>query len=126
MQFGSLPPGQAPIATRKVKWDRNYQQKHGITTARADTLPDGAAARLAKLTKRIYRALHLSGCARMDFRLRTDGSVFVLEANANPNLATEEDFAQSAHADGMPYAELLSRLLSLGLSYQADWRVSES
>jgi len=126
MRFGSLPPGQAPIATRKVKWDRKYQQKHGITTAKADHLPDGALPRLIRLTRRIYRALHLTGYARMDFRMRPDGTIFVLEANANPNLATDEDFAQSALSAGIGYATLQSRILSLGLSYQAAWRMNEA
>jgi D-alanine-D-alanine ligase len=126
MSFGSLPEGQAPIATRKVKWDRRYQVRHGITTDAAEKLPDGVVVQLGKLTKRIYRALHLTGYARMDFRLRADGAVFVLEANANPNLAEEEDLARSARAAGIDYDELLARILSLGLGYQAAWRASEN
>ena len=126
MHFGSLSARQAPIATRKVKWDRRYQEKHGITTAKAENLPEGALARLTRLTRRIYRALHLTGYARMDFRLREDGSVFVLEANANPNLAKAEDFAQSAQCAGVGYGKLLSRILLLGLSYQAAWRMNEA
>ena len=82
MDFGTLPDVMAGIATRKVKWDRRYQKKHGIRTGAAQKLPDGCAAYLDKLSKRIYRALSLSGYARMDFRMRPDGSVFVLEANA--------------------------------------------
>src|ERR1700677_5342763 len=39
MTFGSLPQGHPTIATRKVKWDRNYQAKYGITTAAAENLP---------------------------------------------------------------------------------------
>ena len=35
MTFGSLPENLPAIATRKVKWDRRYQQKYGITTAAA-------------------------------------------------------------------------------------------
>jgi D-alanine-D-alanine ligase len=126
MRFGSLPEGQAPIATRKVKWDRRYQLRHGITTEAAENLPDAVVLQLGRLTKRMYRALHLTGYARMDFRLRADGAVFVLEANANPNLAEEEDLARSARAAGIDYDELLARILSLGLGYQAAWRATEA
>ncbi len=79
MTFGSLPENLPAIATRKVKWDRGYQQRYGITTAAAEALPDGTMARLEQLSKRIFRALHLTGYARMDFRLRADGELFVLE-----------------------------------------------
>ena len=126
LNFGSLPEGQAPIATRKVKWDRRYQSRHGISSGAAEDLPAHATEQLNKLTKRIYRALHLTGYARMDFRLRGDGSIFVLEANANPNLAADEDLARSARAAGIDYDELLARILSLGLGYQAAWRATET
>jgi D-alanine-D-alanine ligase len=123
MVFGSLPESLAAIATRKVKWDKRYQAKYGITTRAAQELPAPVVARLDKLSRRIYRALGLSGYARMDFRVTAAGEVFVLEANANPNLEAAEDFAESARAAGMPYNELLERLMALGLSYRAEWRV---
>ena len=126
MSFGTLPEGQALIATRKVKWDRRYQKRHGIDTGPAAALPEPVIAQLGRLTKRIYRALHLTGYARMDFRLRADGAMFVLEANANPNLAEEEDLSRSARAAGIKYEELLGRILSLGLGYQAAWRSNGS
>jgi D-alanine-D-alanine ligase len=123
MEFGSMPANQSAIATRKVKWDRAYQQKYGIVTAVAKDLPAGVEAQLDRLSRRIFRSLNLSGYARMDFRVRADGSVFALEANANPNLAHEEDFAESAAAAGSSYDDVLQRILSLGLAYRVEWRV---
>jgi D-alanine-D-alanine ligase len=126
MDFGTLPDVMAGIATRKVKWDRRYQAKHGIRTGAAPNLPEGASAYLDKLSKRIYRALYLSGYARMDFRMRPDGSVFVLEANANPNISEKEDFADSARAVGVEYSGLLEQIIRLGCNYEAAWRLSEA
>jgi D-alanine-D-alanine ligase len=125
MDFGSLAETQTPIATRKVKWDRKYQAKHGITTRKAQGLSDEQHARLARLAKRTYRALYMSGFARMDFRLRNDGTVFLLEANANPNLSKGEDLADSAKAVGMSYTALITRVVQLGLAYMPEWRLFE-
>ena len=122
LSFGSMGEGQSAIATRKVKWDRNYQRKHGIDTGPARDLPDGLPLRVAQLARRIYRALCLSGYARIDMRLKPDGSVFVLEANANPNLAETEDLATSALSSGVGYDVLLERIMRSGLGYQAAWR----
>ena len=122
MVFGSMPDSLAAIATRKVKWDKRYQQKYGITTRAAEDLPAPVLARLDKLSRRIYRALGLSGYARMDFRVKEDGTVYVLEANANPNLEAAEDLAEAARAAGIPYEELLEKIIALGMSYRAEWR----
>jgi D-alanine-D-alanine ligase len=122
MVFGSMPDSLPAIATRKVKWDKRYQAKYGITTRAAEDLPPPVLAALDKLSRRIYRALGLSGYARMDFRVRPDGQVYVLEANANPNLEAAEDFAESARAAGVSYEDLLEKLMALGTSYRAEWR----
>ncbi len=122
MRFGSMPESLAAIATRKVKWDRAYQRRYAITTEAAAELPPGLEHKLDRLSRRIYRALHLSGYARIDFRVRADGSIFVLEANANPNLTREEDFAEAARAADIGYRELLERIISLGRGYRAAWR----
>jgi D-alanine-D-alanine ligase len=126
MDFGTLPDVMAGIATRKVKWDKRYQSKHGIRTGAAQNLPEGCGAYLDKLSKRIFRTLNLSGYARMDFRMRPDGSVFVLEANANPNISHQEDFADSAQAAGVVYPALLEQIIRLGCNYQAAWRIDEA
>jgi D-alanine-D-alanine ligase len=122
MDFGTLPDVMAGIATRKVKWDRKYQQKHGIRTGKAADLGAGAEEQLSRYSKRIYRALHMSGYARMDFRLRPDGRVYLLEANCNPNLSKNEDFAAAAANGGVGYEALLERLMRLGLGYEVEWR----
>jgi len=123
MNFGTLP--NAAIATRRVKWDPKYQKKHGITTGPANDLNQAQTDALGRMAKRAYRALHMNGFARMDFRLRPDGSMFLLEANANPNLTRDEDLAESARSVGLSYAALLTRIVNLGLSYMPEWRMFE-
>jgi D-alanine-D-alanine ligase len=125
LDFGTLPADQAGIATRNVKWDRAYQRRHGIRTGAARDLPPGAAARIVQLARRVYRSLHMSGYARMDMRMRADGSVFVLEANANPNLTYGEDFAESGELAGLDYGKLVNRIVQLGLNYRPEWRMFE-
>jgi D-alanine-D-alanine ligase len=120
--FGELKSGRAAIATRKAKWDRDYQARHGITSGKAEDLPPGLAERLDRFARRVYRALYLTGYARIDFRVRADGTPFVLEANANPNLEEEEDFAYAALHDGIDYPQLLQRIISLGRAFRAEWR----
>jgi D-alanine-D-alanine ligase len=125
VDFGTLGDVQARIATRKVKWDRKYQLKHGIATGKAKHLSAEQEQQLSRIAKRIYRALHMTGFARMDFRLREDGKIFLLEANANPDLSYGEDFAESAASIGTTYPALITRIVNLGLAYMPEWRMFE-
>jgi D-alanine-D-alanine ligase len=115
--FENLPDGAPRIATEKVKWDLTYQRRAGIKTRNAQDLPDGAAAYMARVAKRVYRTLGQSGYARLDFRLAPDGSIYLLESNPKPHLAYGEDFAESAHLAGIEYDRLIHRILNLGLRY---------
>lgn len=122
LRFTKAPRGMAQIATAKVKWDLKYQEKLGIETGVAEDLSASVTDMIARLCKRIYRALSLSGYARMDFRMAEDGRCYVLEANPNPNLSYGEDFAESAETIGISYEQLLQRITNLGMRYQAEWR----
>jgi len=122
MSFGNMPEAVPHIATARVKWDRAYQEKYQIDTHEATDLPAELVARIEHLGKRAYRALNMTGYGRIDLRLREDGRVFLLEANANPNLEYGEDFAESAERVGVDYGRLLTRIINLGLQHKAPWR----
>jgi D-alanine-D-alanine ligase len=120
--FTKAPEGKPLIATEKVKWDQKYQEKLGIESRAAADLPPDLRQRIVGIAKRAYRLLYLTGYARIDLRLTADNQVYVLEANPNPELAHGEDFAESARAVGIGYEALLNRIISLGLSYRAQWQ----
>ncbi len=124
MEFGKMPDDIAKIATRQVKWNREYQEKHGIETYAAKGLDDATQERISKLCKRVYRALNMSGYGRMDLRMTEKGGIYVIEANANPNIEYGEDFAESAHLAGVEYESLLQQILNLGLRYKAAWMLA--
>jgi D-alanine-D-alanine ligase len=117
LHFTKMPAEAWQIATDSVKWSRSYQERHGITTGPARDLADGLGEQIQRLCKRVYRTLGLSGYARMDLRMEADGRLYVLEANPNPQLAYGEDFAESAERAGLPYANLLQRIVNLGLRW---------
>jgi len=119
-----LPEGEPNIATADVKWDYKYQKKLGVKTRAAKGLGKESTSRIERLCKRVYRALHMNGYARIDLRVTADERVYVLEANPNPNLSYGEDFAESAHAAGIEYNELLQRILNLGLRYRPAWQAN--
>ena len=117
MSFAKMAENSWRIATERVKWSVKYQKKHGIDTAEAGLAPE-MTLKVQHLAKRVYRALDLTGYARIDLRMTNDGQLFVIEANPNPQLAQGEDFAESAKRAGVSYAKLIERILALGLQWQ--------
>jgi len=116
--FANQPEDVPLIATARAKWSPAYQKKWGVTSRAARELPAGTPEQIVRLAKRICQILFLSGYARIDFRLAADGKLYFLEANPNPQLAREEDFAESAEEAELGYEALVQRILNLGLSYR--------
>ena len=109
-----LPEDSVRIATRKAKWDLAYQKKYGIVDRPAE-LDDAIRRRIVRLTTRIVRALGLDGYARIDFRLTPEGHPYFLEANPNPDVAFDFEFANAAKAGGLDYEQMLQRIVNLGI-----------
>jgi D-alanine-D-alanine ligase len=118
--FKNMPEGAKRIATDRVKWSVKYQKKYGIDSGPAVDVPDARCSEIQHLCKRAYRALELSGYARIDLRLDEAGNAWVLEANPNPQIAKGEDFAASAEKQGISYEALLQRIINLGLRWQPE------
>jgi D-alanine-D-alanine ligase len=104
------------IASDRAKWDPEYQRQVGLKTGPA-RLSKKTKAKLAVASKEIYRLLGMSGYARLDYRVTEDEEAYLLEANPNPQIAKDEDFALSAKHIGTEYPELIEQLLRFGIKY---------
>lgn len=113
--FKEVPPDEPKIATFKAKWDDEYRERWGLKNQFAEDLDPAVAHDIQQTCKRIYRLLTLDGYARMDLRLTADNKVYFIEANPNPILAADEDFALSASKAGVPYPQLIERIMRQGL-----------
>ncbi len=113
--FREVPTDEPKIATFKAKWNEPYRKRWGIENEFAGELEPALIQRIESLCKRIYRLLVIDGYARIDLRLTAQNEIVFIEANPNPILAKEEDFAQSAMKAGLSYPELIERILALGL-----------
>jgi len=113
--FENLPPNVPTIATARVKHDLEYQARWGIFQRPPEDLSEALEEHLRRTCKRIYRALELDGYARLDFRLRADGTLYFLEANPNPEIARSEEFASAADYAGISYPTLLRKIVAIGI-----------
>ncbi len=114
--FTEVPEGRPRFSTFKAKWDDAYRKRWGIQNIFAELLPDAIAQQIARICKKVYQVLRIRGYGRIDLRVTSEGEIVILEANPNPNLDREDEFAQSAMKMGLTYESLVQRILRLALT----------
>jgi D-alanine-D-alanine ligase len=118
--FREVPADQPKIATYAAKWDERYRKRWGLDNQFAENLDPVVVKKIEETCKRIYRLLTIDNYARIDLRLNAANDVYFIEANPNPILAADEDFALSAGKAGLPYPGLIDRVLRLGMRTVRD------
>ncbi|MEA3328983.1 MAG: ATP-grasp domain-containing protein [Candidatus Omnitrophota bacterium] len=115
MNFGRIPEQESRLATYRAKWDKAYRKKWGIENVFAGRLAEGINERIEDICKRAFRALNMQSYARFDVRVTSNAGIYILEANANPCLARDDELGQSAQKAGISYDKLIQKILLLAL-----------
>ena len=118
--FREVPPDEPKIATYRAKWDEEYRKRWGLQNQFAAGLDPALVTRIELTCKRIYRLLTIDGYARIDLRVTAANEVYFIEANPNPMLAEDEDFAMSAAKAGLTYPQLIERIIRQGMKTVRD------
>ncbi|MEY2512345.1 MAG: D-alanine-D-alanine ligase [Verrucomicrobiota bacterium] len=113
--FREVPPNEPKIATYKAKWDEEYRKRWGLQNQFPEGLEPALVAQIEETCKRIYRLLTIEGYARIDLRLTAANEMYFIEANPNPILAADEDFALAAGKAGLTYPQLIDRIIRQGM-----------
>jgi len=82
-------------------------------------IPPEADERVRRLAVESFVATECEGMARIDLFVRPDGEVIVNEINTIPGFTATSVYAKLFDATGVPYAELLDRLVELALERHA-------
>ena len=114
LTFGNSDNGGPVLATYRLKWDKAYQEKWKIKFGFSDLEPS-MSQQVARVCRKAYNLLQIRDYGRLDLRLTNDNTVYILEANPNPNIGRDDELAQSATRAGIGYAALISRILRLAL-----------
>jgi D-alanine-D-alanine ligase len=78
-------------------------------------VPTEAIERVQELSVQAFRATECEGMARVDCFVREDGEVLINELNTIPGFTATSVYAKLFEASGIPYEELLERLVQLAL-----------
>jgi len=108
-------PGE--IRTFEHEW-YDFSSKYdedGMELVIPPDLPEETIARVQQLAVEAFVASECESMARVDFFVRSNGEVVVNELNTIPGFTGTSVYAKLFEASGIPYAELLDRLIALAL-----------
>ncbi len=102
----------------------DYEAKYepgGMELVIPARIPDAQLEEVRRLAVEVFKLVSCSGMARVDFFVE-DGAVFVNELNTIPGFTPTSVYAKLFEASGVPYVELLDRLLALALERHEEER----
>jgi D-alanine-D-alanine ligase len=95
-------------------------------------IPPETTEQVRALAVRAYQAIDCAGMARVDFLLDKDsGELFLSEINTIPGFTKISMYPKLWEASGLPFADLVDRLIELALERRAErdrteWRFQRS
>lgn len=96
-------------------YEAKYIDEDGAALTIPADLPDEVSDSMRALAVETYQVLACEGMARVDFFLQEDGKVLVNEINTIPGFTRISMYPKLWEATGIPYGELIDRLIQLAL-----------
>jgi len=108
-------------------YEAKYIDENGALLKIPADLPGQQTDEIRSLAVSAFKVLECSGMARVDFFLRPDGSVLINEINTLPGFTRISMYPKLWEASGVPYPELLDRLIALALEkHEKETRLRRS
>ena len=84
-------------------------------------LPAETAELIREIAVRAYKAIDCAGLARVDFMIDKDtNAIYLNEVNTIPGFTKISMYPKLWEATGLPYADLVDRLIELALERKAE------
>jgi D-alanine-D-alanine ligase len=100
-----------------------YIDEDGATFTLPAQIPPETADELRAMAIRAYKAIDCAGMARVDFFLeRSTGRLLLNEVNTIPGFTAISQYPKMWEASGLPFDQLVRRLIELAIERHADKR----
>jgi D-alanine-D-alanine ligase len=116
--IASLPGEIVPLGHEWYDYSSKYDEGGMDLIIPPRGLPDEIVERIQRTAVEAFRLTDCEGMARVDCFVLRDGEVVVNELNTIPGFTSTSVYAKLFAASGVPYSELLRRLIELALERQ--------
>jgi len=118
IDFGAMPRGKWRIVTYRSKWLTGSEEDLGAAPRCPADLSPKLAADVRRVALAAWKLVGGHGYGRVDMRIDGAGRPWILEVNANPDVAPDAGFARMASVAGIEYPALVRTLCELALERQ--------
>jgi D-alanine-D-alanine ligase len=114
-------PGEVIPLREFYDYEAKYLDPNGATAEIPAKLDPAKVREVQRLAIEAFKACDLSGLARVDFLVnRETGETFLNEVNTLPGFTEISQYPKLWEASGVPYAELLDRLIALAIERHTE------
>jgi D-alanine-D-alanine ligase len=113
IDFSSMPPGLPRICSYAAKWVENSREFSSTVPRCPTSLPSKVEEEVKRVSLEAYRIMDCRDYARVDIRLSAEGTPYVLEINANPDISPDAGMTRSAKTAGYTYPEFIARIVEI-------------
>lgn len=113
-------PGEVRSSHEFYSYEAKYIDEHGAALEIPAKLSPEQISQAQKLAIKVFQILECSGMARVDFFLKPDGEWIVNEINTLPGFTKISMYPKLWEATGIPYSELLDRLIQLAIEKKQE------
>jgi D-alanine-D-alanine ligase len=120
-------PGEVIATHEFYSYEAKYIDENGAALEIPAKVSKETARTIQDLAVKVFTTLGCEGLARVDFFLRPDGEVLVNEINTMPGFTSISMYPRLWEASGMPYADLIDRLIQLAMErFEREQRLKTS
>jgi D-alanine-D-alanine ligase len=117
-------PGEITPRHEFYSYEAKYLDENGAALRIPAELPPERAIQIRQLAVKPFRILECAGMARVDFFVCDDGRIYVNEINTIPGFTKISMYPKLWEATGLPYCELLEKLMRLAIErHNAEQRI---
>jgi D-alanine-D-alanine ligase len=122
IDFAAMPADRPRIVSYAAKWDVRHVDYAGTKPVPLRDANRDLVAAVERVARAAWDALGLRDYGRIDLRVDTAGTPWVIDVNPNPDISPDAGVARAARIAGMSYAQLIARIARIALQRIAAGR----
>lgn len=111
IDFSGMPDHLHKIVSYQAKWMPEHVAYKSTVPVCPARIPQRLSHELSRIAMTCTRIMGTRDYARVDMRVTSDESIYVLEVNPNPDISRDAGFMRAASAYGWDHAETLRRII---------------